>query len=203
MLGNEVLSFLEERDTLRSMTPASFLSSSEARQTIERAWHAMRSQIWWRVLLVFVVIVVLFTWFLNAQTFSDPDAFYHVAMAEHLRDHRSIPHQFPWLSQTTLADHYTDHHFLYHVLLIPFVSLLEPFVGTKVFTVLLAGVVFSTIYLLLSRMRAPLPMLWIIALGTSYSFLFRLGLIKASGLSLLFLLTAFWIIVQPERRLWA
>lgn len=159
-----------------------------------------RDHFWWKALLIFVAVSALYTWFLNGNTFADPDSFYHIGMAEYLRDHLSIPHTFPWLSQTTLAEHYTDHHFLYHVLLIPFITYLSPFIGAKLLTILLAGIYIAAIYMLLARAYVRVPLFWVFALMTCSGLLFRLGLVKAPAVSLLFLLAGFWLLRNPHKR---
>ena len=50
----------------------------------------------------------------------DNDSYFHIKFAQVMREQGLLP-TFIWLPLTILApEHYYDHHFLYHVLLIPF-----------------------------------------------------------------------------------
>ncbi len=164
-------------------------------------WHQRHSHLAPRLLiglLLFCLSVALYSWSLNSERFTDPDSFYHIAMAEIIRDTHNIPHTFSWLPYTSLGTHYTDHHFLYHVLLIPFVTLLPPFLGAKILTIILASLVIVGIYALLVKNKAPFSELWILALLLSSSFLFRMGLVKAPSTSALFLIVSVMLLLQPR-----
>src|SRR3989338_1290856 len=71
-----------------------------------------------------------------SRIFADPDSFYHAKMAS-LMLKQGVVKNFPWLVFTDLPQIYTDHHFLYHLLLIPFVWKINPLVGIKIATVLI------------------------------------------------------------------
>ncbi len=152
--------------------------------------------------LLFLFSVTLYSWCLNSERFTDPDSFYHVAMAELLRDQRTIPHQFSYLPYTTLGEHYTDHHFLYHILLIPFVTFLPPFVGAKLLTILCASLLIVGIYLFLEFRRVPLAIGWTALLLVSSSFLFRMGLVKAPSISMLLLVVGALLLTTPRWKYW-
>lgn len=152
--------------------------------------------------ILFLFSVTLYSWCLNSERFTDPDSFYHVAMAEMLRDQRTIPHQFSYLPYTTLGQHYTDHHFLYHILLIPFVTFLPPFIGAKLLTIICASVLVVSIYLFLEWKRVPLALGWTGLLLVSSSFLFRMGLVKAPSISMLLLLLGAALLTNPRRKHW-
>jgi hypothetical protein len=95
--------------------------------------------------VVFVLSFALFLLYQANSVFADPDSFYHVKMALLMRDQGTI-HNFPWLGLTTLGQHYTDQHYLYHVLLIPFVTALPPLIGMKLATVFFAAAFMTTFY---------------------------------------------------------
>ena len=65
---------------------------------------------------VALTAVVASVQFVVARGFGDPDAYYHVAMAELFGKGASGP-TFPWLPYTVLGEHFSDQHFLYHGLL--------------------------------------------------------------------------------------
>src|SRR3989338_10252386 len=92
---------------------------------------------------IFFASVALFTYLQVDPTFADPDSFYHAKAALLLRDRGAIT-EFPWLSATTLRYNFIDHHFLYHLLLIPFITWFTPLIGLKVATVFLASLALVT-----------------------------------------------------------
>jgi len=118
--------------------------------------------------------------------FADPDSFYHVKMALLIRDH-GVVHDFPWMAFTNFPERFVDQHFLYHVALIPFVSLFPPLVGGKVATVTFAGLFAVTFYLLLRSFRVRFAFVLTLVLFTINPFTFRLSLTKAPGVSLILL----------------
>src|SRR3989344_6279113 len=75
--------------------------------------------------IIFEVAFIVFYFLQNQLTFADPDSFYHVKMAILMKE-QGIIRDFPWLQFTVLKNYYTDHHLLYHIALIPFISILPP-----------------------------------------------------------------------------
>ncbi len=147
------------------------------------------------VLLAFAVAFAEFGFLHADATFADPDSFYHAQMAVRLAQHGLVT-DFPWLAQTVLGDAYIDHHLLYHVLLIPFVTWLPPLAGLKLATVLFAAVAVATFHWLLRRLEVRGAWLYTGVLLVSNPFLFRIGLAKAQALSLTVLLVLIWLVIQ-------
>lgn len=151
------------------------------------------------LLFVFAVISALLVSFELRPNFPDPDSFYHAKMALILRDHGFIK-TFPWLKETIFNEHYVDHHFLYHVLLIPFVTFFDPMVGMKISATLFGLLAFWVIYKLLRALKAPFPEWLTLAAALSTNFIFRMALPRAPSLSLVFLLFGVWALL--ERKKW-
>ena len=105
-------------------------------KTARFCWFMLIQQQWWWLgyLAIFSISFVVLLVLQAAPVFADPDSFYHAKMALLIRD-QGVIHTFPWLDLTVLGQHYTDQHFLYHVLLIPFVTWFPPLVGLKLATV--------------------------------------------------------------------
>ncbi|OGY47942.1 MAG: hypothetical protein A3J62_02970 [Candidatus Buchananbacteria bacterium RIFCSPHIGHO2_02_FULL_38_8] len=137
-------------------------------------------------LLVFIVAFSLFTYLQLDPTFADPDSFYHAKMALLLRDVGAIT-EFPWLTATTLKYNYIDHHFLYHLILIPFVSLYSPLLGLKIATILFASVSVVVFFWFLKQLRVRGAFWYALFLLTINPFIFRLNLAKAQALVLILL----------------
>ncbi|MFW0838147.1 MAG: hypothetical protein ACKKL5_04055 [Candidatus Komeilibacteria bacterium] len=139
------------------------------------------------VLVVFLLCFLLLAWIQVSPTFMDPDAFYHAKMAV-LMENEPILGSFPWLQGTTLAQSFTDHHWLYHLWLVPWVKWLPPLVGIKLATVFTSSLLLTLLYFGLKKYRAPWPAAWLAVLLSVYPFLFRISLVKASSWALIFLL---------------
>jgi len=140
-------------------------------------------------LVLFVIALSLFGWLQADATFADPDSFYHAKMGQLLL-RQSSETQFPWLSATNLRFEFTDHHFLYHLLLGPFVNTTDPLIGIKVATVLFASLAIVSIYALMRNLRIKGAFWYVLFLLTINPFLFRINLAKAQPLVLLALMVS-------------
>lgn len=136
-------------------------------------------------LIVFLLALAFFSFLQSAPVMSDPDGFYH-AKVSMLISEQGIIKSFPWLQQTSLKENYTDHHFLYHLFLIPFVKFSDPLVGVKFAQALLSAFFILVFYWFLKKEKIKLPIFWVILLLTNSPFLFRISLVKANALSLIF-----------------
>ncbi len=149
----------------------------------------------------FIVLTILaasfFTWLQGAPSFPDPDSFYHIKSSQYIIE-RGVITEFPWLSGTVLRDTYIDQHFLYHLFLVPFVTLLPPFVGVKLATVIITSAVILLFYWLLRRFRVPYAFVFAALLLATMPFIFRMNLVKAPGFSIIFLLLGIYFIFQHK-----
>lgn len=152
-----------------------------------------------KYLLLFIVAFSLFSYLQISPTFPDPDSFYHAKMAVLTRD-QGIVTEFPWLQFTVLKDNYADHHFLYHVVLIPFVTFFDPLVGIKLFTALSAALLILIFYWFLKKFQIRGAFLYSLILLVSSPFVFRINLAKAASLSIIILLFGLYLIFH--RKLW-
>jgi len=131
--------------------------------------------------------------------FSGYDDYYHAKMAEIIKE-KGIIHQFPWMQYTILKDNFVDHHFLFHVFLIPFVTLGGIVNGSKIFIVLIMALVFLLFYVLLRENHVP-GAFWLslFAIFTMpLDFYFRMNFIRAMGLSLLFMCLGLYFIFKKK-----
>jgi hypothetical protein len=135
----------------------------------------------------------------------DFDGYYHIGWSAQLRQgigaHR-LP-QFTWLPLTTLnARDYVDHHFLFHVLQIPFTFFSDVRTGAKISAWLFASLALISCYWLIIRYRIRYPLLWLVALlGCSAPFLFRMSMTKAMSVSIVLLITGIHLLFQ-RKYLW-
>lgn len=144
--------------------------------------------LWREILCVFFAGVAFFALLVSAPSFPDPDSFYHARIAAMMAQGPLL--SFPWLPLTSLAGTFIDHHFLYHILLIPFVVWGEPLIGIKIATTLFAAAFIALFYWLmrkgvLSASIRPLPsILFVFLLLINTVFTFRLNLAKIPAVSL-------------------
>jgi hypothetical protein len=145
--------------------------------------------------------------FLAAVQFSTPnlvgnDGYYHIKLAGLMREQGLKP-EFVWLPLTILSpEQFVDHHFLFHVLLIPF-SFGDLILGAKWASVVFAASAFAALGWLLHRQKVPYAALWTIAgLVVSEAFIYRMSMARAQSLSLTILILALgWLLSGQSRRL--
>lgn len=152
-----------------------------------------------KYLLLFIVSFSLFSYLQISPTFPDPDSFYHAKMAVLIRD-QGIVHDFPWLQFTVLKNYYIDHHFLYHIALVPFITFLDPLVGIKLATAFFGAILMLVFYWLLQKFQIKGAFFYSLVLLTTSPFIFRINLAKASSVSLIILLFGLYFIFN--RKLW-
>src|ERR1044071_7141298 len=89
----------------------------------------------------------------------DNDGFYHIKLAWLMRTEGLKP-AFPYLPLSILnEDGFYDHHFLFHVALIPF-TFGDLRTGAKWAAVVFAGLAFLAVWYLFYRQRIPFAWLW-------------------------------------------
>ena len=134
----------------------------------------------------------------------DNDGFYHIKLAQLMREGGLKP-VFTWLPLTILnAQEYYDHHFLYHVALIPFTYFADLRIGAKWSAVVFSSLAFLAIWFIFHRQRIPYAWLWALALlGISDAFLYRMSVTRAQSLSLAVLALAMVLLLERKYKLLA
>jgi len=151
--------------------------------------------------LAFLVVAIAFMSYIqfnpNNPYLSEFDSYYHVKMAELIRD-QGIPQTFPWLQFTILRDNYVDHQLLFHILLIPFVSILGPIMGAKIFEVLVVSLAFLLFYLILrdNKLKGAVWFALFALFMMSSDFYYRMNFIRDMGLSLLFMMGGLYVMFK-------
>jgi hypothetical protein len=136
----------------------------------------------------------------------DFDGYYHTRWSQLLWEgarHGHFPPEFKWLPLTTLnARDYVDHHFLFHVLEIPFTQFGNEILGAKISAWLFASLAIFACYWLIVRHKVPFPLLWLVALlGASAPFLFRMNMTKAMSFSIVLLVVGINLLFR-RKYLW-
>ena len=119
----------------------------------------------------FLAILMVMT-FLQTRTDAiccgDWDGYYHIKWSsllwENFKQFKWLP-TFEWLPLTVLnpAD-YADHHFLFHLLQIPFLWFFEPVTAAKVATVFYATLAIFSVYWLIYHYEIKHQLLWLAAI---------------------------------------
>lgn len=185
MLGQEAGFSLVERPKRRYTVTIPMHKNQSAGQRLLSSYRLHRG--WLGYLVIFAVAFLFFAYFQYSNVFADPDSFYHAKVAVLLRDGQ-FSSEFTALPFTTLAEAYADHHFLYHLLLVPFVTVIDPLVGLKIATAVFGALLALTFYWFLRREHVPWAMVTTILLLLVNPFTFRMNLAKASSLSVMLLL---------------
>lgn len=161
----------------------------------------VRAQAW----LTGLGLLILFGTLWAALVFSSPnlagnDDYFHIKFAQVMRQQGLRP-PFPWLPLTILnASSYADHHFLYHVLLMPFAGG-NLVTGAKWSVIVFSSLAFLMGWVVLRGQNVPYAALW--ALGffaLSDAFLYRLSMTRVQGVSLLLLLLALHLLLTGRHR---
>jgi hypothetical protein len=139
--------------------------------------------------IVGITLFGVFLFSLYLIQFSTPDlagndGYYHIRFAYLMRTEGLKP-DFPWLPLTILnSGEFYDHHFLYHVALIPF-TFGDLIIGAKWASIFFASIAFLSVWWLLQGQRVPYAALWALGLLViSAAFLYRMNMPRAQSLSL-------------------
>ncbi len=161
--------------------------------------------------LVFLFLFLALTWIMNTPSLLCPDGFFHTKMAMMIKD-QGIIQNFPWTQYTTYNNFFVNQHFGYHIILIPFLLIpsptnldsfgleIEPLIKTKLAAILLASLVFLTVYWLLKKWKVRKPFLYILILFLSNGFLMRISLTRAPAVSIIVLFLAIYFISRGKWR---
>ena len=132
----------------------------------------------------------------------DNDGFYHIKLAWLMRTEGLKP-DFPYLPVSILNENeFYDHHFLFHVALIPF-TFGDLRMGAKWAAVVFASLAFLAVWYLFHRQRVPYAWVWALGLlGISEAFLFRMSITRAQSLSLGMLALGYtWLLEKKYKHL--
>ena len=187
--------------------PLTIPSSTRHRQIksfhidLSKALTAWRSQLaglsLWGIFVLFLALVQFST-----PDLPDNDGFYHIKLAYLMRTEGLKP-DFPYLPLSILNEReFYDHHFLYHVALLPF-TFGDLRIGAKLAAVFFASLAFLSIWNLLKNQRVAYAWLWALGLlAVSEAFIYRMSIPRAQSLSLAVMMLAFdWLLRQKNLRL--
>ena len=151
----------------------------------------------WLVFAIFLALVQF-----SSPDLPDNDGYYHIKLAYLMRTEGLKPY-FSWLPLSILnVREYYDHHFLFHVALMPF-TFGDLRLGAKWAAVFFASLAFLSTWNLFKNQRIPMPWLWALGLmAVSEAFIYRMSITRAQSLSLAVLILGLdWLLRQKYYRL--
>lgn len=149
---------------------------------------------------VFVTGFLFFSFLQNPDSLPDPDSYYHVKMARLMIEKGPVFKEFPFMSFTILKDNYVDYHWLYHVSLIPFISVFGDLMGVRLATIFFTSLFLVLFYLILQRNNIKYPGLYLLLLASVPTFILRLSIVKANAVSLCFLFLGINLMLKKKDR---
>lgn len=181
---------------VKNLTWREFLETEDATRTVYLVFA-----------FIAVAMVMTFVQFrTDAICCGDWDGYYHIRWSqllwEGLSSGRGIP-SFEWLPLTVLnPEDYNDHHFLFHLLQIPFLWFLEPVMAAKVSAVVFATLAIFSVYWLLHRYRVKYPLIWFGAIMTCANmFFYRMNMAKAPPLTIILTIAGIYMLFE-RRYIW-
>lgn len=154
----------------------------------------------------FLVIVLLMTrlqFSTEAICCGDWDGYYHIGWSQELWNSFKSGHwlpEFKWLPLTVLnAKDYADHHFLFHLLQIPFLWFFEPVMAAKIAAVTFSSLAIFSVYWLLYRYNVNYLLLWLLALLTCANpFFYRMSMAKAPPLTIIISVIGIYLLFEKK-----
>lgn len=136
----------------------------------------------------------------------DMDGYYHIRWSwllwQNFKSGHILPPKFTWLPLTELSpDRYVDHHYLFHLLQIPFLWFFSLPTAAKISAIAFASLAVFSCYWLVMRHRLSYPLLWMLALvGCSAPFLYRMNMAKAPPIAIVFMVAGIHLLFQEKYR---
>ena len=160
------------------------------------------------VYLIFALIAIAMVMsFLQFRTAAiccgDWDGYYHIKWSQLLWQNFSegkwLP-TFEWLPLTVLnPQHYNDHHFLFHLLQIPFLWFFEPVTAAKVAAVTFSTLAIFSVYWMIHHYKIDYPLIWLAAIFTCANmFYYRMNMAKAPPLTIIITIAGIYLLFERK-----
>ncbi|MFA6467141.1 MAG: hypothetical protein WCV71_04755 [Patescibacteria group bacterium] len=153
-------------------------------------------------LLLALVMGIFYGWGQWNNYIGDPDGFYHAKIASYINQGQIIK-SLPWMQFSQLKNNFTDHQFLYHLILAPFTNIINPLIGVKIATVVLSILMILTFYWLLKRLHIKYAFIFSLGFLILGGLTFRLLLIKTNSLSLIIIWLLIYALIEKKKLLLA
>lgn len=157
-------------------------------------------------LVMIALVMSLLQFSTRAVCCGDFDGYYHIRWSallwENFSQGKWLP-AFNALPLTVLSpESYADHHFLFHLLQIPFLWFFEPIMAAKVAAVFYATLAIFSCYWLILRFKVDYPVVWLLGLLTCANpFYYRMNMAKAPPISIIFTVLGAFLLFE-RRYVW-
>ncbi|MGI8554816.1 MAG: hypothetical protein ACR2LT_00445, partial [Pyrinomonadaceae bacterium] len=192
-------------DEKREVLPAA--ATIEKNKITWKEWLGTDEAVRWIYLMFGLCAIFLLMTILQRSTDAiccgDWDGYYHIRWSsllwENFKHGRGLP-EFTWLPLTVLnARDYADHHFLFHLMQIPFLWFFEPVMAAKVAAVIYGSLAIFSVYWLMFRYRIDYLLLWLGALLTCANpFFYRMNMAKAPPLTIIFTIIGIYYLFERK-----
>lgn len=170
-------------------------------------WFGTEDAVRW-VYLIFgffaiFMLMTLLQFSTDAICCGDWDGYYHIRWSAELwqsfKAGNGLP-EFKWLPLTVLnPKDYADHHFLFHVLQIPFLWFFEEVMAAKIATVFYGSLAIFSVYWLLFKYKVDYLLLWFFAILTCANpFYYRMNMAKAPPLTIIFTIIGIYLLFERK-----
>ncbi len=158
------------------------------------------------LIFAFLAIAMVMS-FLQTRTSAiccgDWDGYYHIRWSQLLWESLSSGNWLPtfgWLPLTVLGpDSYNDHHFLFHLLQIPFLWFFEPVMAAKVAAIVFSTLAVFSVYWLVHRYRVGYSLIWLGAiLSCANMFYYRMNMAKAPPLTIIITIAGIYLLFERK-----
>lgn len=181
-------------------------AAAERRQTWGR-WFETDEALRW-VYLIFglfaiFLLMILLQYSTSAICCGDWDGYYHIRWSallwENFKHGHWIP-DFTWLPLTVLNQNdYADHHFLFHLLQIPFLWFFEPVTAAKLAAIFYGSLSIFSVYWLMFRYKIEYLLVWLAALLVcANSFYYRINMAKAPPLTIIYTVAGIYLLFERK-----
>ncbi len=153
------------------------------------------------IAIAFVMIMVQYS--TEAICCGDQDGYYHIRWSSLLWANFSqlqwLP-EFSWLPLTVLnPSDYADHHFMFHLLQIPFLWFFDEVTAAKIGAIVFGSLAIFSVYWLLWRYKMKYLLLWLLALLTCANpFFYRMNMAKAPPLTIIYTVIGIYLLFEEK-----
>lgn len=149
------------------------------------------------------MLMTLLQFSTDAVCCGDWDGYYHIRWSAELWNSFKAGHwlpEFKWLPLTVLnPKDYADHHFLFHVLQIPFLWFFNEVMAAKVAAVFYGSLAIFSVYWLLFKYKVDYLLLWFFAILTCANpFYYRMNMAKAPPLTIIFSVIGIYLLFEKK-----
>lgn len=183
----------QEISAVRKVTWKEFLETEEAVRVIYLIFG----------FIAIAMVMAFLQYRIDAICCGDWDGYYHIKWSallwENFKQGKWLP-SFEWLPLTVLNPRdYADHHFLFHLLQIPFLWFFEPETAAKVSAIVYSTLAVCSLYWLLFRYGVKHQLLWLGGLLTcSTAFYYRMNMAKAPPLTIIITVLGIHLLFQRK-----